>query len=152
MRVGVRVIAAAAAALAAGWAAAAPEMAATDAADHPLAGAIVATADGARLTPAELAAALAAADVAILGEVHDNPDHHAAQAWLVARMAPDALAFEMLPPSVEAPLARARAAGADQQALAQATGWADLGWPDFAMYAPIFLAAPDVPVTGGAVA
>jgi uncharacterized iron-regulated protein len=141
-----------AAALAAAPVLAAPEMAATDAADHPLAGVIVATGDGARLTPEALAAALGAADMAILGEVHDNPDHHAAQAWLVARMAPGALAFEMLPPSVEGALARARAEGADPQALAQATGWDDLGWPDFAMYAPIFLAAPQVPVTGGAVA
>lgn len=135
----------------AGLASDVPAMAATQADGHPLAGIIVATAHGGQLTPAELAVALATADVAILGETHDNPDHHAAQAWLVARMAPGALAFEMLPPSVEAPLARARAAGADQQALAQATGWESLGWPDFAMYAPIFLAAPDAPVTGGAV-
>jgi uncharacterized iron-regulated protein len=90
--------------------------------------------------------------VAILGETHDNPDHHAAQAWLVAQVRPSALAFEMFPAAREGALARARAAGADDAGLERALGWRALGWPDFAMYAPILRAAPDAPATGGAVA
>ena len=35
-------------------------------------------------------------------------------------------------------------------AAGAALGWADSGWPDFAMYAPIFAAAPDARLYGGA--
>jgi uncharacterized iron-regulated protein len=132
-------------------AAAAPEMPATAALDHPLAGAVVATADGAALTPEALAGRLSAADVAILGETHDNPEHHAAQAWLVAQTRPAALAFEMIPPRLEGALERLRAEGADDAALGAALAWEARGWPDFGMYAPILRAAPDAPATGGAV-
>ena len=39
------------------------------------------------------------ADVVLLGEVHDNPAHHAFQAEAVAYLAPRALVFEMLTPA-----------------------------------------------------
>lgn len=132
-------------------AAAAPEMASTRALDHPLAGVVIDARTGARLSPAALATALRRVDVAILGEVHDNPDHHAAQAWLVARTAPGGLAFEMIPPRLEGAASRLRADGADADALGAALEWEDRGWPDWAMYAPILAAAPDAVVTGGAV-
>jgi uncharacterized iron-regulated protein len=125
-----------------------PELPLTAASEHPLAGRILRTADGAALTADELARDLAAADVAVLGETHDNPDHHAAQAWLVAAMAAGGLAFEMFAPGREGALARARAEGGD---IGAALAWADSGWPDWAMYAPIFAAAPDAALTGGAV-
>lgn len=38
------------------------------------------------------------ADVVFLGELHDNPGHHARQAAYVAEIAPTALVFEMLTP------------------------------------------------------
>lgn len=89
------------------------------------------------------------ADVVFLGEQHDNPAHHARQAELVADIGPTVLVFEML--------TQAQAAAAtpdliaDQDALEAALGWADSGWPDFAMYYPIFAAAPDAAVAGSAV-
>ena len=92
--------------------------------------------------------ALPAADVVILGEVHDNPVHHINQTRAVAAIAPKALVFEMLSPdqaSRVTPLLRA-----DRAALEAALGWNDSGWPDFAMYHPIFLAAPAAVVLGGA--
>ena len=129
-----------------------PAMPATAAHPHPLAGRIVATADGAAVAgPEALAEALAGADVVVLGETHDNADHHAAQAWLTARLAPGGLAFEMIPRDREDAVARLRAEGADAAALAAALDWERRGWPDFAMYAPIFAAAPDAEVTGGAI-
>lgn len=99
--------------------------------------------------PEALAGAIAGADVAILGEVHDHPLHHAHQAAAVAAMAPKALVFEMLTPEQAAratPDLRH-----DAGALAAALDWAGSGWPDFALYAPIFAAAPEAAVYGAAV-
>ncbi len=132
----------------AGAALAAPQMPATEADPHPLAGAILRASDGAALTPQGLARALAAADVAILGEVHDNPDHHAAQAWLTAELSPAALAFEMIGRDSEGLVARLRAEGASREALGDALAWADSGWPEWSYYAPILEAAPAATVTG----
>ena len=121
-------------------------VAALDDATH---GAVVETATGRALDgPEALAAALAEVDVVFLGEVHDNPEHHAGQAWLVDRLGPSGLTFEMIPAELEAPLERLRAEGAGPALLGHALQWSERGWPDFAMYAPIFAAAPEAAVTG----
>lgn len=87
------------------------------------------------------------ADVVILGEVHDNPAHHLNQARAIRAIRPAALVFEMLTPE-QAALVTASNRG-DQDALAAALGWASSGWPDFALYWPVFAAAPDAAVFGG---
>ena len=85
----------------------------------------------------------------ILGEIHDDPAHHANQARAVSALHPRALVFEMLTP--------AQVAGAegidrrDGARLGAALGWAGTGWPDFALYAPIFAAAPEAELYGAAV-
>ena len=92
------------------------------------------------------AAAQAGVDIVVLGEVHDNAAHHLEQARIVAALNPRALVFEML--SGEAPL---RASGVDRTdagAMAAALGWADMGWPDYALYHPIFAAAPGATLFG----
>lgn len=89
------------------------------------------------------------ADVVVLGEVHDNPTHHQNQARAVAALQPRALVFEMLTPD-QASRARPEIM-ADAKALEAALGWDGTGWPDFAMYAPIFAAAPAARVHGAAV-
>ena len=97
----------------------------------------------------ETMARMAAADVVILGEVHDNPAHHEAQAGLVASLQPAALVFEMLTGSqarTVTPQLRD-----DEGALAETLGWAENGWPDFVMYYPIFTAAPQAKIYGAAV-
>ena len=88
------------------------------------------------------------ADVVILGEVHDNPAHHVNQATAVAALRPKALVFEMFGP--EAALKALPEIRRDADRLAGALGWEAGGWPDFAFYHPIFVAAPDAPVFGGA--
>ncbi|HSF64984.1 MAG TPA: ChaN family lipoprotein [Paracoccaceae bacterium] len=91
--------------------------------------------------------ALPPADVVILGEVHDNAAHHAHQAQAVAAIRPTALVFEMLTPAQAA-----RAEGVDRldaAALGAALGWDGSGWPDFALYHPIFAAAPGAAIFGG---
>jgi uncharacterized iron-regulated protein len=91
--------------------------------------------------------ALPAADVVILGEVHDNAEHHRNQARAVRAIRPAALVFEMLTPDQAA--AAAGVPRDDAAALAAALGWDGSGWPDFALYHPIFAAAPQAGVFGG---
>ncbi|TVQ52022.1 MAG: hypothetical protein EA355_15860 [Rhodobacteraceae bacterium] len=126
-----------------------PVLPITKASDHPLAGQVIKTATGRALDPAGLLAALAGADVVVLGEVHDNAEHHMAQAWLVSELAPAALAFEMIPRGMEGVLERLRAEGAPLAVIGAALEWESRGWPDWGLYAPILAAAPDAPITGG---
>lgn len=88
-------------------------------------------------------------DVVFLGELHDNPGHHARQAAYVADLEPKALVFEMLT-QAQADLVTPELV-ADEAALEAELGWNASGWPDFAMYYPIFAAAADAPVFGAAV-
>lgn len=91
----------------------------------------------------------ARADITILGEVHDNPVHHAVQAAAVAAIAPRAIVFEMLTPE-QAERASDDKLG-DPEELAKALEWKASGWPDFAMYYPVFAAARGAEVRGAAV-
>jgi len=82
--------------------------------------------------------ALPPADVVILGEVHDNPQHHRMQADAVSALQPRALVFEMLTPEQAARITPDNRADPGLGAL---LGWAAFGWPDFAMYQPILTAS-----------
>ncbi|WP_192035897.1 ChaN family lipoprotein [Halomonas sp. YLGW01] len=93
------------------------------------------------LDGAELAARLAACEALIIGERHDNAEHHRLERWLIERLAAaDALggvAMEMLGPTqqqrLNAQSPRALLALEDvalQEALAWSPGW------DFAAYGP----------------
>lgn len=87
------------------------------------------------------------AEVVLLGEVHDNPAHHAAQARALAALRPTAIVWEMLSPEAAARVDPSL----DAAALGEALGWAESGWPDFAMYAPLFAAVPEAAHVGAAV-
>ena len=89
------------------------------------------------------------AQIYILGEIHDNPEHHRAQAEAVAAIAPAALVFEQLTADQAARVTDA--VRGDETALAEALDWEGSGWPDFAMYYPIFAAAPEARVYGAGV-
>ncbi|MDD9729280.1 ChaN family lipoprotein [Mameliella sp. AT18] len=84
---------------------------------------------------------LSDADVLFLGEVHDNPAHHARQAEIVAEVQPRAIVWEMLDPEAMPRITPDLIA--DEAALGAALNWADSGWPAFSMYYPIFVAAPE---------
>jgi uncharacterized iron-regulated protein len=111
--------------------------------DHPLVGKVWRPSEGKFATEAELTAAVSRARFALLGETHDNADHHLLQAKLVRAIAAagrsPALAFEMLDvdrqADVDAALARAPR---DALALATAVRWSESGWPPFAIYRPVF--------------
>jgi uncharacterized iron-regulated protein len=110
--------------------------------DHPLVGRIWDPRAGRFTDEAALASAVASADVVLLGEMHDNVDHHVLQARLLRAVLASgrrpALAFEMLTAdqqaAVDAALARAPH---DPDAFARAVGWNESGWPEFETYRPI---------------
>ena len=97
---------------------------------------------------AEIPQAARDAQVVVLGEQHDNPDHHARQADWVAALDPAALVFEMLTPRQGA---QAAAPWETQAQLDALIGWSDTAWPSFDMYFPIFAAAPDAVIYGAGV-
>jgi uncharacterized iron-regulated protein len=93
------------------------------------------------VAPAALEKALARASLVVLGETHDNRDHHALEAQLLQKFAathPGArVGFEMLDADQAVLLARPPApANADE--LAERVAWAKSGWPEFALYRPVF--------------
>ena len=88
------------------------------------------------------------ADIVVLGEIHDNPEHHYNQAAIVAALQPAALVFEMIPQADEDEVNRLRAEGAGRAAIAEALDWGASGWPDFGYYAAILEAAPEARVFG----
>lgn len=85
-------------------------------------------------------------DVVVLGEVHDNPDHHRNQARALRGIAPAALVFEMLQ---QAHVDALPDDLTDMAAVEAATEWEARGWPDFAMYHPLFTAAPEARIYAG---
>jgi uncharacterized iron-regulated protein len=100
----------------------------------------------AQVSLTDILSAASAADIVILGEVHDNPGHHARQAEVLAGLSPAAIVFEMV--SAEAAARITPELAADPAALAEALDWANSGWPDFAYYAPLFAFGAEVPLYG----
>lgn len=94
----------------------------------------------------EIVAAASGADVVVLGEVHDNPGHHARQAEVLEGIGPQAIIFEMI--GAEAARGITPELAGDAQALALYLDWANSGWPDFSYYAPLFAYGAEVPVYG----
>lgn len=117
-------------------------------ADHPLTGRIWSVAGQRFVSPAAVAGALADADFVLLGEKHDNPDHHRLQAWAIGVMAErgrrPAVAFEMIDPAQEKALRDYLDANpGDAGGIGAAIGWTERNWPDWAIYRPIAAAALD---------
>lgn len=99
--------------------------------------------------PAQLLERMRAADVVVLGEVHDNPAHHAVQAAAIRALAPKAVVWEMLTPETAAQINAAGPAASDRVDRALALGATD--WPGFAIYRPVLAAAADLPFLGALV-
>lgn len=89
------------------------------------------------------------ADIVVLGEIHDNAEHHVNQLSIVRALQPAALVFEMIPQKRETEVNALRAADATRDEIAAALDWANSGWPDFAFYAGIMEAAPGAQIFGG---
>jgi uncharacterized iron-regulated protein len=114
--------------------------------DHPLVGRVWDVAAGAFIDSLALVDRLRHGRFVLLGEKHDNPDHHRLQAWLlhalIAAGRRPALGFEMFSVDDAPAIARQLATQpTDAIGLAEAVNWQGSGWPDWAMYQPIAEAA-----------
>lgn len=110
--------------------------------DHADLGLIRELASGRALTPQELVERLAVAPRVLVGEQHDNPDHHALQLWLLRQLAAKrpqgSLLMEMLNPDQQAKVDAAQAATRAGQPPAdayQALSW-QANW-DWGVYGPL---------------
>ncbi len=111
--------------------------------DHVLAGKIWDVGADRLISRVELVERLSRARFVLLGERHDNPDHHALQAaaidGLVGAGRRPAVSFEMIPSDQAPALAQATAAPeASAEQVRAAVRWDESGWPPFAIYAPVF--------------
>lgn len=106
------------------------------------------------VTEAAFVADLATARYRLLGEVHDNPAHHAIRARLLTRIAQrglhPAVVMEQFDLGHDAALRAAQAAGADAEQLASA-GWLDRNGWHWPLHEPIIEAAlaQHLPVRAG---
>ncbi len=113
--------------------------------DHPLVGTVWSS-DGKPASRAGLERSVVSSDFLLLGEIHDNPDHHRLQAELLAAMTAagrkPALVFEMIPARFQNVLdAFVAAAPASTTGLGPAVDWESRGWPKWSIYQPIADAA-----------
>jgi uncharacterized iron-regulated protein len=114
---------------------------------HPLTGRIYRVADGATVSETELIADLGSADFVLIGERHDNLDHHRLQTRIVQALqhearGPRALAFEMIAADRQLAIVEHLAAHpGDAAGLGAAVDWQSAGWPDWALYEPLARAA-----------
>jgi uncharacterized iron-regulated protein len=116
--------------------------------DHPLAGRIWDVRKNAFVTEQELQAAIEQARLLLLGEVHDNPDHHLLQARFVRAVTATgrrpSIAFEMLDETQQGAIdAIPKGEQHNPDAIRDAVRWDESGWPRFALYRPVFEAALD---------
>ncbi len=114
--------------------------------DHPLVGSCWSVDAAAVVDCSEVKDAARGARLVLLGEQHDNPDHHRLQAAVLRGLVDagrrPALLLEMLGPAVaEQAWAACRdrgRRGCTAAGLRRALDWDSSGWPDWQLYRPIF--------------
>ena len=121
-----------------------------------LAGSIYATQSGQFIAPEAVLSEIARVDFVLLGETHDNAEHHRLQARLVRDVARTgrrpAIVFEMLSADQAPALARHLSDHpTDATGLGSAVGWDRAGWPAWGTYLPIGEAAlaSGLPIVAG---
>lgn len=111
---------------------------------HPLTGKVYDVAADAFVSPDQLIGRLRAARYVLLGEIHDNADHHRLQGSVIAALAKagrrPVVAFEQLDPTQQAALDRYLSIPGDAAGLGRAVRWSR-AWPDWTLYQPIAEAA-----------
>lgn len=107
-------------------------------ADHAMVGGIWSPEHDAFITEDQLLAEARNHAVILLGEKHDNPDHHRLQGRMISHLATaeTTVVFEMLNNDDTVALTR-EDPPADADAFAAAVDWSGSGWPDFALYRPV---------------
>ena len=109
--------------------------------DDPLVGKIWSVGEQRFITPRRLAEDLVPAKYILIGETHDNGDHHRLQAWLIDQIATGrqpTVVMEMISLDQSKALADYLARpDANAAGLGPALDWAKSGWPDWPLYQPI---------------
>ena len=107
--------------------------------DHPLAGTLWDVREGRRVSEQAFFAEAATARWVLLGEKHDNAEHHRLQARVIGALARSGrrpgVVWEMAEPAQGAALREARLAEVD--VLGAALDWEARGWPAWPEYQPI---------------
>jgi uncharacterized iron-regulated protein len=110
--------------------------------DHPLVGRIFDAGRDAYVGEQDLVQRMRAARFVLIGEQHDNPDHHLLQARLLRALVAGgrrpAVVFEMLNQEQQPAVDRALAAQTDVDGFGVAVDWAHSGWPPWSLYRPLF--------------
>lgn len=111
----------------------------TEGRDNVQLGQIIELSTGQALSPGQLVQRLADAPRVLVGEKHDNPDHHRLQLWLLraleSRRAQGSLLLEMLEPQQQALVDAQKGKVTPAADLPKALAWQP-GW-DWALYGPI---------------
>jgi uncharacterized iron-regulated protein len=110
--------------------------------DHPLVGTLWDVRTGKQVGVSELVGRARAARFVLLGEKHDNPDHHRLQAWVLQQVVEGgrrpAVAFEMIGSDEDEALRLYLAEHpGDAEGLGPAVAWEERGWPSWQFYRPI---------------
>ncbi len=109
---------------------------------HPLLGQVL-DSEGRTVAAVDFRAALAASDWLLVGEKHDNPEHHRLEARLIAERLEDrpgsAVVFEMLDDTQQEALATL-VTGDSAETIRSKLAWPEKGWP-FEAYGPLFEAS-----------
>jgi uncharacterized iron-regulated protein len=124
--------------------------------DHPLAGTIW-TSDFKPATPEQLESAVLEANFVLLGEIHNNADHHRLQAQMIDALVRagrhPAVVMEMIPTSMQGGLDNYLESGTqDAGKLGPFLQWEQRGWPAWSIYQPIAetVLSAKLPLLGGA--
>lgn len=116
-------------------------------ADHPLLNQFWSSGARGYIDVDELLLTVADADYILLGENHDNPVHHELQAQIIAALPWQGAAvagFEQVHSDQAAALAAwLEASPEGTSGLDLALDWEHSGWPDWALYEPVFAAVLD---------
>ncbi|GGD08126.1 ChaN family lipoprotein [Halopseudomonas salina] len=117
-----------------------PDWVSPEGLNDPHLGQVLDTANGIWLTPAMLVESLASAPHVLVGEKHDNPDHHRLQLWLLQKLhsnrSQGALLMEMIDPSQQAAADELQGrADNDDTVLHDKLDWSP-GW-DWNLYGPL---------------
>lgn len=115
---------------------------------NPLVGKIWGVREKRFVSQTELVRNLQDVDYILLGEKHDNPDHHELQAEVIRAIARTGkkpkVAFEQLSVDQKEKVAAFSELHPETaEGLGDAVGWKQAGWPDYKIYQPIFQAAMD---------
>jgi uncharacterized iron-regulated protein len=108
---------------------------------HPLVGTVW-SADGRPATWPDLQREAVSADIVLLGEIHDNPDHHRLQSEMLGALVTSgrrpAVIFEMIPAGYQQRLDAFLAKNpATAEGLGAQLDWEKRGWPNWQSYRPI---------------